>query len=154
MGSGYPFLPGAKQDSEQRTGRKWGRLEENPVLDKSVTQALQWIRAGPLTERALWYIRSTCCCSVAPTDRWAAMMARRHSRGTEEIPLEAVERTEWMGRWMEWVGENRELAGPNARDSVTIPHSLFISKGGGCSSGSGGTMGGGSWGGEPPANLV
>ena len=39
-------LPRAKQDSEQRTGRKWGRLEENPVLDKSVTQALQWIRGG------------------------------------------------------------------------------------------------------------
>ncbi len=87
--------------------------------------------AGPLTEKsALIHPVHMLLFGSAPTDRWAAMMARRHSRGAEEIPLEAVERTEWMGRWMEWVGENRELARPNARDSVTIPHSLFISKGG------------------------
>jgi len=87
--------------------------------------------AGPLTDKsALVHPVHMLLFGSAPTDRWAAMMARRHARGIEEIPLEAVERTEWMGRWMEWVGENKELARPGARDSVTVPQSLFISKGG------------------------
>ena len=35
-GQGIRPLPRAKQDSEQRTRRKWGRLEENPVLDLNI----------------------------------------------------------------------------------------------------------------------
>jgi hypothetical protein len=88
--------------------------------------------AGPLTEKSslIHPVHMLLFGSYPTGNGWAAMMAQRHSRRIGDIPPDAVEETEWMRRWLNWIGENKELARASARESVTVPHSLFISKGG------------------------
>ena len=87
--------------------------------------------AGPLTERSslIHPVHLMLFGSMASGSPWAAMMNRRSGR-IHDIPKDAVRDTEWMRRWDTWIEENRELARPSERDSVTVPHSLFISKAG------------------------
>ena len=87
--------------------------------------------AGPLTEKSslIHPVHLMLFGSMASSSPWAAMMNRRSGR-MHDIPKDAVRDTEWMRRWDAWVDENRELARPSERDSVTVPHSLFISKAG------------------------
>ena len=87
--------------------------------------------AGPLTEKSslIHPVHLMLFGSMASGSPWAAMMNRRSGR-IHDIPKDAVRDTEWMRRWDTWIEENRELARPSERDSVTVPHSLFISKAG------------------------
>ena len=85
---------------------------------------------GPLTEKSsLIHPVHLMIFGTVRHNHWAAMRGWQSGR-IRDIPQDAVRDTKWMRRWDTWIDENRELARASEHDSVTVPHTLFISKAG------------------------